>query len=184
MESPPERPTATEAAVALRDAEASRATLAEGIATPSWFATSMGVAIAVQIATTATGLGDGAPWVLVAGLVVFAAVAGVQLLRFRRGNGVWLGGFASRVVLGTATAASVSYAAALAAAVWAAYEDAWWLVALCSAAGGAAYALSGAGWLRRYRGEPSVHGRGESAAWLALLAATVIAGLVLLLRNG
>ncbi len=69
------------------------------------------------------------------GLAVFAAVAGVQLARFRRLNGVWLGGFASRVVLGTATAASVSYAVALAAAIWAAYGDRWGLVALWSAVG-------------------------------------------------
>ena len=85
---------------------------------------------------------------MVAGLAVFAAVAGVQLARFRRVNGVWLGGFASRVVLGTGTAASVSYAAALAAAIWAAFGDHWWLVALWSAVGGAAYALSGRRWMQ------------------------------------
>ena len=51
------------------------------------------------------------------------------------------------MVLGTATAASVSYAVALAAAIWAAYGDRWWLVALWSAVGGAAYALSGGRWM-------------------------------------
>ena len=75
---------------------------------------------------------------VVAGVAVFAAVAGVQLARFRRLNGVWLGGFTSRVVLGTATAASVSYAVALGAAIWAAYGERWWLVALWSSVGGAA----------------------------------------------
>ena len=98
----------------------------------------------------------------------FAAVAGIQLARFRRLNGVWLGGFASRVVLGTATAASVSYAVALGAAIWAAYADRWWLVALWSAVGGAAYALSGSRWMQTYRGDPAAHARGESLAWLAL----------------
>src|SRR4051794_839001 len=117
MESKPDRPTADEASAALLDAEAMRATLADRIVTPSWFFVSLGVAIAVQIATVAVGLGDkpaldagevGAAWLVAVGVAVFAAVAGVQLARFRRLNGVWLGGFASRVVLGTATAAAVS----------------------------------------------------------------------------
>ena len=63
MESaPPERPTVAEVSAALTDAEASRATLAHGIATPSWFFASVGAAIATQIATTAVGLGEGAPF--------------------------------------------------------------------------------------------------------------------------
>src|SRR5919199_706708 len=112
MESTPRRPTAEEASAALAAAEATRATLADRIATPSWFFVSMGVAIATQIATVAVGLGDeraldagevGTPWLVAAGVAVFAVVAGIQLARFRRLNGVWLGGFASRVVLGTAT---------------------------------------------------------------------------------
>src|SRR5262245_186323 len=108
MESEPPRPTAAEASAALADAEAARATLADQIGIPWWVFASMGVAIAVQIATTAAGLSDGAPWLVVAGLAVFAATAGVQLAWFRRVNGVWLGGFASDMVLGTATGASVS----------------------------------------------------------------------------
>ncbi len=114
---------------------------------------------------------------------MFAAVAGVQLVRFRRVNGVWLGGFASRVVLGTATAALVSEAVALGAAIWAAYGDRWWLVALWSAVGGAAYALSGRRWMQRYRSDPAAHARGESLAWLALVTAAAIGGLVLLVLN-
>jgi hypothetical protein len=183
MESTPPRPTAAEAAAALADAESSRTTLAGGIVTPSWFFTSMSAAIAVQIATTAAGLGNGDAWALAAGLAVFAAVAGVQLARFRALNGVWLGGFASRVVLGTGTAASVSYAIALAAAIWTAYAGRWWLVALCAVAGGAAYALSGRRWMHRYRAHPALHGRGEPIVWLALLAVVGVAGLVLLAAN-
>jgi hypothetical protein len=183
MESKPPRPTATEASAALRAAEAARATLAGHIATPSWFFASIGVAIAVQIGTTAAGLGRDAPWLVAGGLAVFAAVAAVQLARFRRANGVWLGGLASRVVLGTATAASVSYAVALAAAIWAAYGDRGWLVALWSAVGGATYALSGARWLRRYRGDPAAHARGESLAWLGVAVAAAISGLALLVLN-
>src|SRR5688572_18835592 len=103
MENTPERPTAADASAALADADAVRAALAGGIAPPSWFFTSMGVTIAAQITATAVAVGDGAPWLLPAGLALFAAVAGLQLARFRRHNGVWLGGFASRVVFGTGT---------------------------------------------------------------------------------
>ena len=179
----PHAPTAAEASEALTAAEASRVRLAHGIATPSWFSTSLGAAIATQIATTAVGLGDGDPWTLAAGMAIFVAVAGMQLVRFRRLNGVWLGGFASRVVLGTGTAASASYAIALGIAIWAAYDARWWLVTLCSIAGGAAYALSGRRWMGAYRAEPAVHGRGESAVWLAVLAIAAVAGLVLLVIN-
>lgn len=175
------KPTRAEAAAALRDAEASRAAIADGVATPSWFFTSMVVAISVQIATTAVGLGDGPVWLLVAGLAFFAAVAGAQLVRFRRRNGVWLGGFASRVVLGTGTAASSSYIIALGAAAWAGLEKQWLLVLLCALGGGVAYALSGLRWLRGYRAQPVARARGESAAWLALSGAVALAGLALLL---
>jgi hypothetical protein len=189
MESNPHRPTAEEASAALADAEATRATLADRIATPSWFFVSLGVAIAVQVATVAVGLGDeqalgagevGRPGLVAAGVAVFAAVAGVQLARFRRLNGVWLGGFASRVVLGTATGAAVSYPVALGAAIWAAYGERWWLVALWSSVGGAAYALSGRRWMRTYRGDPAAHARGESLAWLVLAAAAALGGLGML----
>jgi hypothetical protein len=183
MENTPHRPTAAEASAALHDAEAARATLADRIATPSWFFASMSIAIAVQIATTATGLDDDAPWLIVGGLAAFAAVAGVQLARFRRVNGVWLGGLASRVVLGTGTAASVAYPVALAAAIFAADDDRWWLVALWSALGGAAYALSGRRWMRSYRRDPAAHARGESLAMLALVTAAAIGGLAMLLLN-
>jgi hypothetical protein len=184
MESTPERPTAAEASAALTDAEASRATLVRALVMPSWLFASIGVAIAVQIATAAVGLGDDEPWVLVAGLAVFLAIAGAQLARFRRLNGVWLGGLASRVVLGTGAAASSSYAIALGAAIWAAYEAQWWLMGLCAIAGGAAYAVSGRRWLTAYRAQPARRWRGESAAWLALLGVGAIAGLALLVLNG
>lgn len=183
MENAREHPTAAEASAALSDAEASRATLAHRLATPSWFFTSISAAIAAQIATSAVGLATGALWALVAGLAAFAAVAGVQLARFRRLNGVWLGALASRVVLGTGTAASASYAIAATGAIVAAYEAQWWLVTLASIVGGAAYALSGRRWMRAYRARPAVHGRPESAAWLAAIGIAAIAGLALLLIN-
>jgi hypothetical protein len=183
MESTPNRPTAAEASAALTDADASRAGLADRIETPSWFFTSMAAAIAVQIGTAAYGVGAGALWVLIAGAVVFLAVAGVQLARFRALNGVWLGGFASRVVFGSGNGASASYAISAAAAIWAGFEQLWWLVALWACIGGAAYALAGRRWLRTYRADPAAHGRGESAVWLAGLVATALAALALLLIN-
>jgi hypothetical protein len=184
MESNQERPTAAQASAALSDAEASRATLAGGIAMPSWFFSWMSAAVATQIATTAVGLGADVPWLMAAGLALFAAVAAVQLARFRRLNGVWLGGLASRVVLGTGIPASTSYAIALGAAIWAAYDARWWLVALWSIAGGAAYALCGRRWLRAYRELPAANARGESAAWLVPAGVAACAGLAILLTNG
>jgi hypothetical protein len=184
MENIPERPTPSGALAALTDAEASRAALAHGIATPSWLFTSIGAAIATHIATTAIGLGDGAPWLVAAGLAIFAAVAWVQLVRFQRLNGVWLGGFASRVVLGTGNAASASYVIALGAAIWAAFAAGWWFVALWSIAGGAAYAFYGRRWMRAYRDFPAVHARGESRMWLALFTVAAAVALALLLIGG
>lgn len=181
--------TPQEAAAALAAAEASRTTLARRLVVPPFFYISIGTAIAVQIAATAVGLADidhqalwqRAVWLVAAGCLAFAAVAAIQLVRFRRLNGLWLGGFASRVVGGTAMAASASYVLALGATIWAAFEAAWWLVAVCSLAGGVAYAASGRRWIRIYRGEPASHARGESAAWLAALGVLTITGLVLLM---
>jgi hypothetical protein len=176
-------PTPAEAAAALEDADASRSGLARRIETPSWFFTSMAVAVAVQIGTAAYGLGAGTLWVVIAGALVFLAVAGVQLARFRALNGVWLGGFASRVVFGSGNGASASYAVSAAAAIWAGFEELWWLAALWACIGGAAYALAGRRWMRTYRADPAAHGRGESAVWLALLLAAALAALALLLTN-
>ena len=184
MENTTKHLNAAEASAALNDAEASRAMLARRISTPSWFFTSIGAAIAVQIATTSVGLADPSPprlAALAAGIVALFAVAGVQLTRFRQLNGVWLGGFLSRVVLGTGTLASISYALSFGAAIWAALGDHWWLVSTWSIVGGVAYALSGRRWLRVYRAEPARHAQAESLAWLALITVAALASLVLLL---
>jgi hypothetical protein len=66
------------------------------------------------------------------------------------------------------------------AAIWAAFSDAWWLVVLCSLAGGGAYAASGARWMRSYRDAPHEHSRGESALMLAVLGLAAAGALVLL----
>ncbi len=186
MENMPKHPTAAQAAAALTDAEASRTLLAQRIRTPSWFFTSIGAAIAAQIASTAVGVGAPSRWTLAAlaaGIAVLLAVAGVQLVRFRRLNGVWLGGFLSRVVLGTGTLASTSYAVAATVAILAAFDAQWWQVPTWSIIGGAAYALSGRRWLRAYRAEPALHARGDSLVWLGLITVAALAGLALLLIN-
>ena len=186
MENRGEGLSPSEAAAAIAAAEAGRASLAHQVVVPRLFFVSLGAAVAVQIGTTALGLA-GAGWspllVLVAGIVVFVVVSLAQLARFRRMNGVWLGGLLSRVIGGTATAASVSYGCALAGATWAAFEGVWWLVPFTGIAGGAAYALSGVGWVRKYRSDPATHSRGESTAWLAIATTLAMAFLILLVAQ-
>ncbi|WP_162149351.1 hypothetical protein [Arthrobacter sp. Br18] len=116
----------------------------------------------------------------VAGLVPFVLVAVVQLVRFRRLNGVWVGGFASRVVLGGDAAASTAHLLAMGFAIWAAFEGRWWLLGLCAIAGGVGYAFCGVRWMRSYRGDPAAHSRGESVLLLVALAVLLLAGAVLL----
>jgi hypothetical protein len=180
MESSGEPPTRDEATAALTQAEWTRARFADDIVLPSWFSASIAAAISVQIATTALGLSNRTPWLIALGVSVFAIVGVLQLLRFRRLNGVWLGGLAGRVVLGGGSVTSLSYAAALAAAVWAAFGARWWLMAVASLLGGAGYALAGSHWMRAYRGAPHEYGRGESAAWLTVVSVVAIAGMVVL----
>lgn len=151
MENRDALPTPSQAAASLADAEAGRTSLARHLAVPRLFFVPIGVAVAVQIGTTAAGVagvGEAPGWLLAAGLTVFVAVSVVQLARFRRVNGVWLGGLVSRVIGGTGTSASASYVVALGAALWAAFAGVLWLVPLCAMAGGAAYALSGVWWMR------------------------------------
>lgn len=171
------------AAAALADAEAARTELSHRAVVPSWFLTSLGVAVSVQIATAALVIAHVSPWTVglaLAGGLALGAVAAVQLVRFRRLNGVWVGGIAHRVVGGTATPAAVSYTLGLGGASWAAFDELWWLVALCATAGGVAYALSGRAWLRQHRSEPARYSRGESVAWVATVGALAVAGLLLL----
>ena len=186
MENMSQVPTPQEAAAAIADAEARRTSLASHVVVPRLFFASIGAAVAVQIATTAAALAGASPapvWLVIAGLVFFVAVSVAQLARFRQLNGVWLGGLVSRVVGGTATAASISYAAAMAGATWAAFAGVWWLVPVAAFAGGTAYALSGLRWMRRYRSDPATHGRGESTAQLAVLAVLALTFLVLLVAQ-
>lgn len=183
MENSHDSPSSHQAAAALRQAEISRETLAHAIVSPRSLFASLGAAVAVQIAAAAVGLGVGEVWILVAGAALLVVVAGGQLIRFAHVNGVWLGGFVSRVVLGTGAGASLAYAVALAVAIWAGYGSRWWLVAVCAVAGGAAYAFCGWRWMRDYRDHPADLGPGESTLWLVGLALAAGGGLVALLLN-
>ena len=197
MENAEPDPTPEDAAAALVEAEASRTRLAGALVLPSFFYAAIGAAVAVQIATTAFGiprsnvqgdhLADDRAWALAAlvgGLALFVLVAAIQLTRFRQLNAVWLGGLASRVVFGNDAAASTSYVVAFGASLWAGFEGVWCLMASCAIAGGTAYALSGRRWWRTYQGDPAPHGRGESAAWVAVFGILAVAGVVLLVVLG
>jgi hypothetical protein len=179
---PPPRPD--EAAALLAAADRSVAQWAGRLSLPPLFHTAIGAAIAVQIATAAYGIAVDTPrarLALGAGLLVFAATAIVQLLRFRARNGVWVSGLASRVVLGTGNASTTAYLLAFGAAVWAAFEDRWWLVGLSAIAGGTAYTLGGRHWWRQYQGDPTAHSRSASLAFTVGAVVVALAGLVLLL---
>ncbi|MET7283151.1 hypothetical protein ABZS29_33295 [Kribbella sp. NPDC005582] len=180
------RPDPAAAAAALDDLHRSQTKLAAQLRLPSGFYLTIGLAISVQIFLTARSLAAGTqqfPLLMVIGLGVFAVVAGVQVLRFRRLNGAWVSSLVSKVVLGGATLSSVTYPAALAGAVWAAFAANWWLTALCALAGGAGYVASGMRWVRLYRADPQQNGRGEAVWWVAAVCGLAVAGACLLVAS-
>ena len=187
METSNDRPTPDEATAALLAAGTARYELSNRLTTPSWFYTSIGLAIVVQTATLAVGVSQqtlAGVGLAVAGLVPFALVAWIQLRRFRTLNGVWISGVASRVVFGGGAAASTLHFLALGIALWAAFEKSWWLVAACAIAGGAAYALGGALWMRSYRNDPASNSRGESVVLLIAVVVLLLgAALTLVLQS-
>ncbi|MDM7830079.1 hypothetical protein [Cellulomonas edaphi] len=176
-------PRPQDAAEALRASEQARAGLAHSLVTPPGHDVVIGAAVAVQVATMALGLAVADAWargVLVAGVLVFGVAAAVELVRFRRRNGVRLDGFTSRAVLGTDAAASIAYAVGAATTYLAASREVWWLVGLLALAAGTAYALAGRRWLRRYRDQPAERAGAESTALLVLVGLVAVVGLVLL----
>jgi hypothetical protein len=186
MESSEGRPTREEAAAALLEAGSARDQLSHQLTLPSWFYSSIALAIAVQTAALAVGVADQSSagiGLALAGVIAFALVAVVQLGRFRRLNGVRVGGLASRVVFGGDAAVSTAHVLAMGAAIWAAFQERWWLVGLCAIAGGIGYALGGVRWMESYRGDPATHSRGESVLLLVVLAVPLLAGAVLLVSG-
>ena len=177
-------PDPQDAAAALDQVRQSQARLAAGLRLPGWFYGSIGVTVAAQILATAIGVvvdTTQAYVVLIAGVLLFFVTAGIQVARFRRLNGVWVSGLVSRVVLGTATTASLAYAAALGGALWAGFAGHWWLSVVCSVAGGAGYVASGMRWMRLYRGDPQLNARAETVGWALAAVALAVVGLFLLI---
>jgi len=87
-------PTPEQAAVELAAAEASRETLARGVAVPSFFYGVIGAAVGAQIATTAVGVADTGSGCR---LAVAGGCAGV---RAGRGQSNWPGSAGERGVAG------------------------------------------------------------------------------------
>jgi hypothetical protein len=176
-----------DAGAELARADALRDHLAGALRLPGWFHESIGAAVAVQIGVTAFALSrSSSPTaatvaLLLGGVAVFVVVAAVQLQRFRRLNGVWVGGLASQAVLGTSTLSSVVYAASLAGAGWAALAGLWWLATIATVAGGIGYAVSGRRWWAAYLRHPEQHARGESTAYVVGVVVLCLLGLAVLL---
>ena len=165
-------------------AEAAAQRWAGGLQLPSLFSSSLGIAVAAQVFTCAWAIAaDDAVdlAVLAAGMVCFAAVAGLQLFRFRQANGVWVSGLGSRVVLGTASAAATAYVLSLGGALWAVLSGHVGLAAVCAGLGGVGYAWSGMRWWRRYQDVPARHAHAETVAVLVAAGALALLGAVLLL---
>ena len=180
------------AAAALAASDRARTAIARSVRLPRGHDLLIGAAVAVQIATAVIGIAsaddvgasEGAVlgWVAV-GVVVFLVAALVEVVRFRRINGVRLDGFTGRVVLGTDLWASLSEGGAVVVAYVAADSGLWWLALLVSCAGGAAYALCGRRWMRRYREVPERALRTESRVLLGLYVAVTIVALGVLAAN-
>ena len=173
----------TDPAGELAAADVARRRLTAGLRLPSWFHTALGAAVAVQVATTGYGIAEqsGAGLLVVgAGFLVFLAVAVLLLWRFRTLNGVWVERLASRAVLGMSDRSSLVHVAAVGGAIWAAFEGQPWLVGLAAVLGGAGYAASSRLWWQEYVSDPAGHARAESRAVVAVLAVSMLAGLVVL----
>lgn len=169
----------------LAAAESARQRLTGSLRMPAWFYTTLGAATAVQIGGAAYGLSDGGGGprllALLGGALVFVAVAFLLLARFRRLNHVRIDGLLSKAVMGTSIRSSLAEVAGLAAAVWAAQMELWWLAALASVAGGAAYAVSARLWWRDYQRDPAATAHGMSRGVLVLACLTALLGVAVLL---
>ncbi len=178
MESKPADPDPEGARAVLAGADLARDRLTSGLRLPTGLLPALVVAVAVQVATAAWGIAEQTTLgltVLLAGLAVFALIAGFALHRFRRINGARVDGLVGQILLGTGPLATGAYLGGLAAATWAAFESRWWLVAIAAMGGGAGYAFGVRQWWHGYVDDPAAHARGASPR--ILVAVTVIAGL-------
>ncbi len=175
--------SASDPASDLAAAEIARQRLTGALRLPSWFHTSLGVAVAIHLGAAAYGIADqSGAGVLTAfaGCLPFVAVAWVQVVRFRRLNGVHVAGLVSRAVLGTSTWSSLAEAGGLAGAAWAALEGNPWLAGLGAVAGGVGYAAGAHRWWLGYQRDPAGHVRAESPATLVLYGLVAVVALVVL----
>ena len=171
----------------LAAADLARDRMAARLRLPAGLHPALAVAIAIQIGTAAVGVArqtTSGMAVVGAGLVVLFAVTAWALLRFRQINGVRVDGLTSQIILGTGITASSSYIVGLVIAMWAAFDSAWWLVAIAAVIGGAGYAWGARQWWTAFQADPEAHSRGASPRMLALLAATACLGLAVLLIAG
>ncbi len=176
-----ERRAAAETLAAL---DATQSALVDDVHLPPGYLITVGGAVAIQIGTLAWWLGEPgalAATAAAAAAVLLLGVLGWQVRRFRAANGVALDGFVHKAAFGTTVGASVSYAAGLGFATWAAFADTWWLVPPVAAVAGLGYAWAGDRWLSRYRARPSVEAAGPPRPLALLVAVGALAGLVLLL---
>ncbi len=175
---------ASDPAADLAAAEVARQRLTGGLRLPSWFHTSLGAAVAIHLGAAAYGIADQSGsgiLVLFAGCLPFVAVAWVQVVRFRRLNGVRVAGLVSRAVLGTSTWSSMAEAAGLAGAAWAALEGQPWLAGAAAVAGGVGYAAGAHRWWLRYLRDPAGHARAESPWTLLAYGVVAVVALVVLI---
>lgn len=176
--------SADEARDALAHVAAAQHRIADGLQLPPYFYSSIGLAIAVQVATMGVAISGPLSAAaslasLIGGILVFLLLAGVPLWRFRRLNGAWVDGLASRVVLGTSFLSSLVYALGMCAAAFAGLERAWWAVVASAALTGVAYAWAGRRWWAAYRRNPQGHVPGESLVTSVALVLLAVGFLVL-----
>jgi hypothetical protein len=178
----------SDAGAQLAAAKALRSRLTEGLRLPPWFHSSIGAAAAIQMASAAVVVARPSFGLigflgLVGGVVVFLGVAAVQLLRFRRLNGVWVRGLGSQAVLGMGNVSSAVYGFALAGSLYGGLAGHWWLTALAAVAGGAGYALNGRRWWAAYLRNPAKNTDGPPALYAAGCFVLAFAGLAVLVMG-
>lgn len=167
----------------LARADQSGSAFAAKVRLPPEFYPALAVALSAQITAAALGIAaQSVPGIAVslAGVAFFFAAAGFLLYRFQQANGVRINGLITQVLFITGGPATLIYLGAFAAAVWAAFESAWWLVLLAAAVGGIGCTLSLRRWWGAYRRSPEKQEPGASALVFAGIAAAVFLGLLAL----
>jgi hypothetical protein len=184
MESSPVGQNGDDLGSVLAVADEARQRLAAGLRLPAGLYPALAVAVAIQVGTAAYGIANHAAAglaVALVGVAIFLGVAAFMLYRFRRINGVRVDALTSQIVLGEGPTSTIAYVGSFGAALWAANESRWWVVAVAAVAGGVGYALGIARWWHSYRHDPAAHAGGISPQVLAALAAVAALGLVALL---